>query len=284
MNPTDGINLSAGDSALEIDLLLEAIFKKCGYDFRNYSREHIVRRLFYRMENDGLKSISQLQHHVLHSPKYAAELIEDLSINVTEMFRDPLFFKSIREQVIPVLKTWSFVKIWHAGCSTGEEVYSMAILLKEEGLYDRVNIYATDFSSDALNKAKEGIYSAEKMKKYAQNYRESGATGTLSDYFHAKYDSAIVDNSLKKNIIWAHHNLVTDSDFTEAHMVVCRNVLIYFNKDLQNKVYGTFDSSLVGGGFLCLGNRENIRFSEYEKEFSVVNNEQRIYKKRYSLP
>lgn len=282
MNSTE-IGMSAGDSGLEIDLLLEAIFRKCGYDFRNYSREHIVRRIYNRLETDGLESISQLQHHILHTPDYAADLIEDLSINVTEMFRDPLFFKTVREKVIPILKTWSFIKIWHAGCSTGEEVYSMAIMLKEEGLYDRVNIYATDFSAHSLAKAKEGIYSAEKMKKYALNYRESGATGTLSDYFHAKYDSAIMDNSLKKNIIWAHHNLVTDSDFTEAHMIVCRNVLIYFNRDLQNKVYGTFRDSLVSGGFLCLGNRENIRFSEHENEFSTVNGEQRIYKKKYNL-
>ncbi|MBI1288631.1 MAG: protein-glutamate O-methyltransferase CheR [Flavobacteriales bacterium] len=266
---------------MEIELLLEAVFRKYGYDFREYSKAHVKRRVLSRLRLSRIESVSMMQHLVLHDADFAALLLKDLSINVTEMFRDPNFYKAIRETVVPILKTWSYIKLWHAGCSTGEEVYSMAILLKEEGLYDRTQIYATDFNHHVLKHAKEGIYPAELMKKYAKNYQDSGAKGSFSDYYHAQYDSAIMDASLKKNIVWANHNLVTDSDFAETQMVVCRNVLIYFNKELQNKVHGLFHNSLVNGGILCLGNKESLQFSEYQSHFDVLDKKQKIYKKKY---
>lgn len=266
---------------VEIELLLEVIFRRYGYDFRDYSKAHVKRRILSRMRSAKLESISMMQHKVLHDRDFAALLLKDLSINVTEMFRDPQFYRAVREQVIPILRTWSYIKLWHAGCSTGEEVYSMAILLKEEGLYDRAQIYATDFNQHVLDHAKEGIYPAELMKKYARNYQDSGAKGSFSDYYHAQYDSAIIDASLKKNIVWANHNLVTDSSFAETQMVVCRNVLIYFNKDLQNRVIGLFHGSLSNGGVLCLGNKESLRFSEHEPQFEMIDKAQKIYRKKY---
>lgn len=198
------------------------------------------------------------------------------------MFRDPEFYQAIREKVIPLLKTWSFLRIWHAGCSTGEEVYSMAILLKEENLYDRTQIYATDFNQRSLEQAQEGIFPNQNIKKYARNYQASGAKGVFSDYFHSRYDSAIMNSSLKENIVWANHNLVTDSDFAETHMVICRNVLIYFNRNLQTRVHKLFHSSLVNGGLLCLGSKESLRFSEFGGHFEALSEKQKIYKKTYS--
>lgn len=267
---------------LEIEILLQAIFNRYGYDFRDYSKAHVRRRILNRMQLAHLPSISMLQHKVLHEPDFAGLLLSDLSINVTEMFRDPAFYQAVRQEVIPLLKTWSYIKIWHAGCSTGEEVYSMAILLKEEGLLDKVQIYATDFNQHALDRAKEGIYPVASMKKYAQNYQNSGPRAAFSDYYHARYDAAIMDASLKKNIVWANHNLVTDSDFTETQLIVCRNVLIYFNERLQNKVHGLFHSSLVNGGILCLGNKESMRYTDYQVDFEELNKTQKIYKKKYT--
>ncbi|MBP9151339.1 MAG: protein-glutamate O-methyltransferase CheR [Flavobacteriales bacterium] len=266
---------------IEINLLLDAIYRRYGYDFRDYSKAHVKRRILGRMRLSRLESVSLMQHQVLHDIDFANLLLKDLSINVTEMFRDPAFYRAVRETVVPILKTWSYIKLWHAGCSTGEEVYSMAILLKEEGLYDRTQIYATDFNQHVLKHAKEGIYPADLIKKYAKNYQDSGAKGSFSDHYHAKYDSAIMDPSLKKNIIWAHHNLVTDSDFAETHMVVCRNVLIYFNKDLQNRVHGLFHNSLANGGILCLGSKESLRFTDQEVHFEELDKKQKIYKKKY---
>lgn len=272
-----------GMNEIELDLLLQAMRRKYGYDFTGYSRAHVKRRILNRLLSSGLRNISQLQEQMLYDKTFASQILQDLSINVTEMFRDPDFYKAVREKVIEVLKTWSFVKIWHAGCSTGEEVYSMAILLREEGIFDRVQIYATDFNQHALNKAKEGIYPIEQMKKYAYNYARSNPKGSFSDYYLAKYDHAIMDHSLKKNVVWAHHNLVTDNDFAETQMVLCRNVLIYFNRDLQNKVIGLFNSSLSNGGILCLGNKESLDFSTHQNHFDVIDKQQKIYKKKYIL-
>ncbi|WP_234571914.1 CheR family methyltransferase [Rhodohalobacter sp. 614A] len=266
----------------EIKALLEAVFLKYGYDFRDYSKAHVKRRILNRMQLSHIESVSVLQHRVLREEELANQLLRDLSINVTEMFRDPDFYKMVREKVVPILKTWSFIKIWHAGCSTGEEVYSMAILLKEENLYDRSQIYATDFNQYSLKKAEQGIFSSENMKKYARNYQASGAKGVFSDYYHAKYDSAIMDSSLKKNVVWANHNLVTDSDFAETQIIICRNVLIYFNNQLQNRVHKLFHSSLVNGGILCLGSKESIQFSEYGQFFEPVSKKQKIFKKKYN--
>lgn len=266
----------------DIEHLLNAVYERYGYDFRDYSRAHVKRRVVQRLKLSGYPDIPTLQDRVLADPDAANRLLRDLSINVTEMFRDPAFYKAVREQVVPLLRTWSFLKIWHAGCSTGEEVYSMAIVLFEAGLLDRVQIYATDFNQHALDQAKAGIFPVESMRKFAQNYQNSGAQASFSDYYLAQYDSAIMAASLKKNIVWANHNLVTDKDFSETHLVVCRNVLIYFNADLQNRVYGLFHGSLVNGGFLCLGKKESLRFSQYADSFMEVDRAHKIYKKKYA--
>lgn len=265
----------------EFDGLLETLYERFGYDFRGYSRAHLKRRLRQRMQLSRIGGIGQLQYEVLHNPGFVELLLRDLSINVTEMFRDPDFFRALREQVLPLLKTWSFIKVWHAGCSTGEEVYSTAILLQEEGLYDRVQIYATDFNQQALDQAREGIYSAEAMQRYARNYQLSQARAAFADYYHARYDSAIMDPALKRNILWASHNLVTDSDFAEVQLVLCRNVLIYFDRALQNRVHGLFHRSLVNGGLLCLGRKESLVLTDYDSHYAVVDPQQKIYRKKY---
>lgn len=279
-NLTSATSIAVDD--VEIELLLEALYRVCGYDFREYSRAHVRRRIQYRMRVSQLASISIMQHHVLSDPSFAELVVQDLSINVTEMFRDPLFYRAVREEVVPLLKTWSYIKVWHAGCSTGEEVYSMAILLKEEGLYDRTQIYATDFNEHVLEQGRRGIYPVDLMKRFSLNYQQFQGKGFLSDYYHAQYDSVIMNASLKENIVWSNHNLVTDSDFTEAHLIVCRNVLIYFNRNLQNKVHTLFYNSLVKGGILCLGNKESLQFTDYRDHFEHLDKKQRIFKKSYA--
>ena len=269
------------NSDIEISLLLEAIYQKYGYDFRQYSQAHIRRRIMSKMAMTGFEYISQMQAKVLNDKTFASELLQDLSITVTEMFRDPDFYKSLREKVIPILKTYPFIKIWHAGCATGEEAYSMAILLQEEGLYDRTTIYATDFNQLALNQAKEGIFSNKMIKEYSVNYQLSGGKESFSSYYTSSYDNVIMNQSLKKNIVWANHNLVTDSVFAEVNLILCRNVLIYFDKDLQNKVQKLFYNSLINGGVLCLGSKESLRFTDLHEEYIELDKKQRIYKKRY---
>ena len=265
---------------IEIRLLLEAIYEKFGYDFRSYSKAHVKRRILYRLSASELKSVSEMQYKVLYEDGFIDILLKDLSINVTEMFRDPLFYKAIRDEIIPIIKTYPFFKIWHAGCSSGEEVYSMAIILKEEGIYDRAQIYATDFNQQVLKKAKEGIYHIDKIKEYTRNYQKAGGVNSFSDYYMAKYDSVILEKSLKKNIVFADHNLVSDSVFGEMNMIICRNVLIYFNSDLQNNVVKLFEESLMPGGFLCLGSKENLKLSESFSDFKVIDDKEKIYKKK----
>ena len=268
-------------SEFEISSLLETVYQKYGYDFRQYSQAHIRRRISIRMAMSGIADISQMQSKILNDEIFAANFLQDLSITVTEMFRDPGFYRSLRENVIPVLKTYPFIKIWHAGCSTGEEVYSMAIILQEEGLYDRTTIYATDFNQKALNQAKEGIFSNAMIKEYTANYQLSGGIEPFSNYFVSNYDNVIMNQSLKKNIVWANHNLVTDSVFAEVHMVLCRNVLIYFDKNLQNKVQKLFYNSLINGGILCLGSKESLRFTDLYEKYTELDKNQRIFKKKY---
>lgn len=265
---------------IEIELILEAIFNKYGYDFRNYSKAHVKRRLLNRLTSSRLKSISEMQHKVLHEPEFFELLLRDLSINVTEMFRDPGFYLTLRKEVIPVLKTYPFIKVWHAGCSTGEEVYSFAVVLKEEGLYDRAQIYATDFNHDVLDIAKKGIYPIDRIKEFTANYQAAGGTRSFSDYYMANYNSVIYDQSLKKNLVFAEHNLVTDSVFAEVNLVICRNVLIYFNKELQNRVVSLFYDSLISGGYLGLGSKETVQFTVKADKFEVINNVKKIYKKK----
>ena len=265
----------------EIVLLLETVYQKYGYDFRQYSEAHVRRRIMNRMTMSGLKDISQMKSKLLNDEKFASTLLQDLSITVTEMFRDPSFYVSLRENVIPVLKTYPFIKIWHAGCATGEEGYSMAIIMQEEGLYDRTTIYATDFNQRALNQAKEGIFSNRMIKEYTANYQLSGGKDSFSSYYTSDHDNVIMNQSLKKNILWANHNLVTDSVFAEVHLILCRNVLIYFNRNLQNKVQNLFYNSLINGGIFCLGSKESLRFTDLHDEYTELNKKYRIFKKKY---
>ncbi len=278
---TDDSEILNKNLNIEIELLLEALYRKHGYDFRNYGKAHIKRRVLHRLAASGFNFVSDLQHKLIYDDNFLKLLLDDLSITVTEMFRDPSFYRSVREEVFPILKTYPYFKIWHAGCATGQEVYSMAIMLKEEGLLDRAQIYATDFNQMALKKARDGIYPVDKIKEYTINFQKAGGKTSFSDYYTARYDSVILDQSLKKNIVFADHNLVTDGVFAEVNMVVCRNVLIYFNKELQDRVFELFEHSLVPGGYLCLGSKENLRFSSIFKKFDVENDKEKIYKKHY---
>lgn len=268
-------------SESEILGVLQLIHRQYGYDFQDYSGAHIRRRLMNRMMLDRIKNAEEMHTRLLNNTEFAARLLQDLSITVTEMFRDPGFYQVLRDEVIPVLKTYPYIRIWHAGCSTGEEAYSMAILLKEVGLYERSTIYATDFNELALNQAREGIYANESIKEYTINYQRSGGSGSLSNYYTSSYDHVIMDQSVKKNIVWANHNLVTDNVFAEVQMVLCRNVLIYFNKDLQDRVQTLFYESLVNGGVLCLGTKESLRFTHVRDQYIELDKKHRIFKKKY---
>jgi chemotaxis protein methyltransferase CheR len=273
MNTTENENI-------EIRLLLEAIHLKYGYDFRRYAQASVKRRIHRRLERSGLHSISEMQHEVLCDTAFFEALLLDLSINVTEMFRDPSFFSALREHVLPALAGQPFIKIWHAGCSTGEEVYSMAILLKEMGLDAKTRIYATDVNEVVLKKAREGIFAIDQIKKHTANYQKAGGTESFGDYYAAHYDSVIMDKSLKENIVFADHNLVTDAVFGEMDMIVCRNVMIYFNRELQDRVFQLFCDSLCDEGFLCIGSKESVRFSTCESHFESVVDAQKIYRKK----
>jgi len=265
---------------IELQLLLQAIYLKYGYDFRNYAKASVKRRVHHRLNKDKLSSISAIQHKVLYDENFFNTLLMDLSINVTEMFRDPEFYLALREKVMPMLHNAPFLKIWHAGCSTGEEVYSMAILLKEEGLYNRTQIYATDMNEVVLQKAKEGIFAINRLKQYTINYQKAGGQESFSDYYSARYDNAVMEKSLKENVLFADHNLATDGVFGEMNMIVCRNVLIYFDRNLQNRVLGLFLESLRDGGILCLGAKESINFLKHADAFEEVSKKEKIYLKK----
>lgn len=264
---------------IELNLLLQAVNLKYGYDFRNYSKTHLKRRILHRLKLSELKTISELQNKVLWDKELYRTFLQDLSINVTEMFRDPSFYLMFRKKVIPDLSTYAHIKVWHAGCSTGEEVYSLAIMLKEENLLNRTQIYATDFNKNVLEMAKLGIYNKRDMELNSRNYCDAGGKGKLSDYYTSKYGSVLFDKSLSENVVFADHNLVTDGVFAEVNLVFCRNVLIYFDKILQNRVLGLFSNSLTKRGFLCLGTKESLQFTEYEKSFSEIDKKNKIYKK-----
>ena len=265
---------------IELDLLLEAIYKKYGYDFRNYSKAHLRRRIIGRMNRSKLTSLSAMLQKLLNEPEFAHQLLTDLSLNTTEMFRDPLFFKAIRDFVIPLLKTYPLVKIWHAGCSTGEEVYSMAIILKEAGLLEKCLIYATDFNQIIVDQAAEALYKVDHIQSYNENYHNSGGTASLSNYFTVQNNLSMFDKDLRKNIVFANHNLVTNGAFGEMNMIICRNVLIYFNRDLQNKVIKLFYDSLIPGGILSIGSKETLIFSELKGHFIPLH-KLNIFKKKY---
>lgn len=262
---------------IEIQLLLQAIYLKYGYDFRNYAKASIKRRIHYRLQQDNLRYVTDILHRVLYDEQFFGKFLLDLSINVTEMFRDPGFYRAVRQTVIPELRHLPFLKIWHAGCSTGEEVYSMSILLREEGLYERSQIYATDMNEVVLKKAKNGIFNLRHLKQYTENYQKAGGLEAFSNYYSAHYEHAVMEQSLKKNILFSDHNLATDGVFGEMNLIMCRNVLIYFDRDLQNRVFKLFHDSLSEGGILCLGSKESIRLSDYAGAFDDLVKDERIY-------
>lgn len=265
---------------LEIKLLLEAIYMKYGYDFRNYASAHTKRRLEHRRQIAQLSNFSEMQHKILYEEQFFNTLLLDLSINVTEMFRDPWVYKKVREVIIPHLKTYPFVKVWHAGCSAGQEVYSMGILLDEEGMKNRAQIYATDFNELILSRAKEGIYPIDVIREYTENYIKAGGTGSFSDYYIADDKNVILNNSLREKMLFSSHNLVTDRVFGEMNVIFCRNVLIYFNKELQERVLKLFYDSLLPGGFLCLGSKETLRYSSVDEYFDIISAREKIYRRK----
>lgn len=267
------------NETIEIQLLLEAIYLKYGYDFRNYAKASLNRRLAQRLKLSGLDNYCQLTHRILYDERFIETLIHDLSINVTEMFRDPHFYKVLRHEIIPLLATWPSLKIWVAGCSTGEEIYSLAILFKEEDLFQRTRFYATDFNETVLHKAQKGIYPVQRIQHYTANYQQSGGTGSLSDYYTAHYGSVLMDPALKANILFATHNLATDKSFNEMQFISCRNVLIYFDKKLQRRVLQVFYDSLCHGGLLALGDTECLVKSEYLDKFEEISAAEKIYRK-----
>jgi chemotaxis protein methyltransferase CheR len=264
---------------IELKSLFESIYLKYNYDFRHYSLASMKRALVHAMNRMGCPTLSVLQEKVLHDSECFYDLLQSLTIPVSEMFRDPSYFLSLREKVMPYLKTYPSLKIWVAGCSTGEEVYSLAILLHEEDLLERTILYATDINSRSLEKAEKGVLSSKAMEKFTQNYQESGGKRSLSDYYTTSFNSVIFNGALKKNITFTDHSLVTDAVFSETHLISCRNVLIYFDRGLQDRVFGLFHESLCRKGFLGLGFHETIQFSQYAKYFDPFMKKDRIFQK-----
>jgi chemotaxis protein methyltransferase CheR len=263
----------------EINLLLDGIFRHYGYDFRQYAFASIRRRIMGRAQAEGAKSVLELLERVLDNSACMERLLRALTIHVTSMFRDPKFYIAFREKVVPFLKTYPFVRIWDAGCSSGAEVYSLAILLAEEGIYDRCRIYATDLSEDILRDAKQGMFPLNAMKEYTENYQKAGGKVSFSDYYSARYDHALFQPSLRKNIIFAQHDLVAGGSFNEFNVILCRNVMIYFNRSLQDRVHRLFYQSLARLGVLGLGQRESLRFSPHEASYETVDAAQCLFRK-----
>ncbi|RYD45979.1 MAG: protein-glutamate O-methyltransferase CheR [Verrucomicrobiaceae bacterium] len=264
---------------IELRLLLEAIHAKYHYDFRDYSPASIKRRLLQAKDSFECTSFSQLQDRILHEPGAILRLLPFLTVQVSEMFRDPLYYLALREKVIPHLKTYPSLKVWIAGCSAGEELYSMAILFREEGLESRTIFYATDINTAALKKAESGIYDLDRISLFTENHLKSGGKTSLSDYYTTGYGRAIFDKSLRERTVFSDHSLVSDAVFAETHLISCRNVLIYFNRELQDRAVGLFNDSLVRQGFLGIGSKESLRFSQHTDSFSEFDREQRIYQK-----
>lgn len=275
---SDGAAISSME--IELRMLMEAIFLRYSYDFRDYTGASQKRRVLHAMNEMGCATISHLQARVLHEPKAFSQLLQYLTIPVTEMFRDPAYYVALREHVMPVLGTYPSLKIWVAGCSTGEEVYSLAILLKEEGLLERSIIYATDINPESLEKARKGVFPLENMRTYTANYQAAGGKRAFSDYYTAAYNAALFDRSLCENVTFADHSLATDAVFAETQFISCRNVMIYFNKRLQERALGLFHESLCHRGFLGLGSKESIDFSPYAARFEVLAKRERLFRKR----
>jgi chemotaxis protein methyltransferase CheR len=270
---------SAEVEKIEIELLLEAVYRHYGFDFRSYAYSSVRRRIWKRIEAEQLATVSALQERVLHDPTVMERLLLTLSVNVTAMFRDPSFYQAFRATVVPLLRTYPFIRIWHAGCSTGEEVYSMAILLTEEGLYDRVRMYATDINDTVLQHARSGIFPLDKMQEYTQNYLRAGGTRSFSEYYTAAYDGALFSPALRERVVFAQHNLVDDRSFAEFNVILCRNVMIYFDRPLQNRVHQLFYESLPVYGILALGSKESLRFSAFEDRYEDLDVREKIYRK-----
>jgi chemotaxis protein methyltransferase CheR len=265
---------------VEVHLLIEGLYRRYGYDFRNYAQASLKRRIHNFLKAEGLPTLAALQARILHDRACAERLLLGLTVNTTAMFRDPSFYMAFRQQVVPLLRTYPFFRIWHAGCSTGQEVYSMAILLQEENLYHRCRIYATDANEKVLQVARQGIYPSKQMQDYTQLYLKSGGQRTFSEYYTARYSNVILRPTLRERIVFGEHNLVTDGSFNEFNVIICRNVLIYFNQALQNQVHELFYNSLCTFGILGLGKQETIRFTKYETAYEDLVKSEKIYRRR----
>ena len=268
---------------IEQRLLIDAIYHRYHYDFRGYAQASLKRRLGSALLHFDCKTLSQLQDRVLHDPVVFPALLQYLTVQVSEMFRDPSYYQSLRTEVVPLLRTYPSLKVWVAGCSAGEEVYSLAILLKEEGLLDRTLIYATDINHQALRAAESGVFDMDRIASFTENHARSGARSSLSDYYTARYGRVVFDKGLRDHMVFSDHSLATDSVFAEMHLVSCRNVLIYFERDLQNRALGLFRDSLCHRGFLGLGSKESLRFSGHADAFDDFVPEDRIYRKKAGL-
>jgi len=265
---------------IEISLFLDGIHQRYGFDFRDYSDASLKRRIWKCVHSEGLQTITRLLDRVLHDPVCMERFLMTVSVDTTSMFRDPDFYRAFRQKVVPLLRNLPLIRIWHAGCASGEEVYSMAILMQEEGLYDKCRIYATDMSEVILEKAKSGIFPLRFMQEYTGNYLKAGSLGgSFSEYYTASHEHVLFKPSLKKNIVFAQHNLVTDGSFNEFQVIICRNVMIYFNKKLQDRVHRLFFDSLSLSGFIGLGKSETIRFTPCEESYEVLDAEQKLYRK-----
>jgi chemotaxis protein methyltransferase CheR len=264
---------------IELSLLLEGVYRKYGFDFREYAPASLRRRVWRRVYAEHLATISALQDKLLHDPACMERLLLDLSINVTAMYRDPSFYVAFRDKVVPLLRTYPFTRIWVAGCSTGEEVYSLAILLQEEELYARTRIYATDINESVLERARAGVFPLDKMREYTQNYIKAGGKRAFSEYYLAKYDGAQFQRSLIENVVFAQHNLVSDRSFNEFNVIICRNVMIYFDRALQDRVHRLFHESLMTFGVLGLGHKESISFSPHSDAYEELDPNEKLYRK-----
>nr|WP_158996531.1 protein-glutamate O-methyltransferase CheR [Mucilaginibacter sp. L196] len=265
-------------SAQQLDELIDLIKKFHGFDFSCYSKASLKRRVIRIMQNKK-QTFYDLKHTLVNNQHFFQEFLDEITVNVTEMFRDPSFYKAINNQVIPYLSTYQHIKIWSAGCSSGEEVYSLAILMNETGLSKKSFIYGTDINTEMLKEARKGIYSLKKIKSYAENYQYSGLKGSLTDHFTIMYDAATVHSELKHNTLFSVHNLVSDAIFNEFQLISCRNVFIYFESELQEKILELFYNSLAPLGFLCMGSKETIRSDKFKKKFKVINSKENIYQK-----
>jgi chemotaxis protein methyltransferase CheR len=269
---------------LELELFLEALCQRYHYDFRGYARSSVLRRAAQAREHFGCRSLSMLQDKLLHEPNIVPRLLDFLTIQVSEMFRDPNYYRSLREEVLPHLKTFPSLKVWVAGCGEGEELYSLAILFREEGLEARTIFYATEINPAALRKAEAGIYDLERIPLFTENHRNSGGRSSLSEYYTAAYGAAVFDKGLRSRTVFSEHSLVSDQVFAEIHLVSCRNVLIYFDRELQDRAIGLFKDALVRGGFLGLGAKETLHFSGHSDAFAEFARAERIYRRAAQHP